>query len=116
MRISDWSSDVCSSDRIVAAAAGIGVIVGLLAALLSSLLYRVEDLFHRLPVLWKWWTAIGAVVVGVGGLIDARVLGDGHSNIQTLVGASQRLRAATILQAVKAVRQAERRVVEKGDS
>src|SRR3546814_3288685 len=35
---------------IVAAAAGIGVIVGLLAALLSSLLYRVEDLFNRLPV------------------------------------------------------------------
>src|SRR3546814_6687339 len=83
MRISDWSSDVCSSDLmfpaiwplptegwIVAAAAGIGVIVGLLAALLFSLLYRVEDLFHRLPVHWMWWPAIGAVVVGVGGLID----------------------------------------------
>src|SRR3546814_11717105 len=65
---------------IVAAAAGIVVIVVLLAALLSSLLYRVEDLFHRLPVHWMWWPAIGAVVVGVGGLIDARVLGAGYSN------------------------------------
>ena len=88
---------------IVAAAAGIGVIVGLLAALLSSLLYRIEDLFHRLPVHWMWWPAIGALVVGVGGLIDARVLGAGYSNIQTLVDGSMALRAAVILLAVKAV-------------
>ena len=88
---------------IVAAAAGIGVIVGLLAALLSSLLYRLEDLFHRLPVHWMWWPAIGALVVGVGGLIDARVLGAGYSNIQTLVDGSMALRAAVILLAVKAV-------------
>src|SRR3546814_8471813 len=50
-----------------------------------------------------WWPAIGAVVVGVGGLIDARVLGAGYSNIQTLVDGSMALRAAIILLAVKAV-------------
>src|SRR5690606_21491969 len=87
----------------IAAAAGIGMAVGLLAALLSSLLYRIEDLFHRLPVHWMWWPAIGAVVVGVGGLIDARVLGAGYSNIQTLVDGSMALRAAIVLLAVKAV-------------
>src|SRR3546814_15804033 len=88
---------------IVAAAAGIGVIVGFLAALLSSLLYRVEDLFHRLPAHWMWWPAIGEVVVGVGGLIDARVLGAGDSPYHTLVEGSVASRAADHWLAVKAV-------------
>src|SRR3546814_14184192 len=77
---------------IVAAAAGIGVIVGLSAALLSSLLYRVEDLFHRLPVHWMWCPQSGPVVVGVGGLIDRRPLRSGPSNIHTLVDGQVRLR------------------------
>ncbi|NIJ35869.1 H+/Cl- antiporter ClcA/CBS domain-containing protein [Sphingopyxis panaciterrae] len=87
----------------VAAAAGVGVIVGLLAALLSSLLYRVEDLFHRLPVHWMWWPAIGAVVVGIGGLVDARVLGAGYGNIEALVDGSMVLRAAIVLLVTKAI-------------
>lgn len=88
---------------LVAASAAIGVIVGLQAALLSSLLYRIEDMFHRLPLHWMWWPAIGAVVVGIGGLIDARVLGAGYSNIQALVDGSMVLRAAILLLFVKAV-------------
>ena len=92
-----------ASGWTVAAAAGIGVVVGLQAALLSSLLYRIEDLFHRLPVHWMWWPAIGAVVVGVGGLIDSRVLGAGYSNIQALVDGTMVLRAAIVLLLVKAV-------------
>ena len=88
---------------LVAASAAIGVIVGLQAALLSSLLYRIEDLFHRLPLHWMWWPAIGAIVVGIGGLIDARVLGAGYSNIQALVDGSMALRAAILLLVVKGV-------------
>src|SRR3546814_8611256 len=38
-------------------AAVLGVAVGLEATLLSNLLYRIEDLFHRLPVHWMWWPA-----------------------------------------------------------
>jgi chloride channel protein, CIC family len=91
------------SGWIVAAAAGIGVIVGLQAALLSNLLYRIEDAFHRLPLHWMWWPAIGAIVVGVGGLIDARVLGAGYSNIQALVDGSMAVRAAVVLLVAKAV-------------
>lgn len=85
----------------VAAATGIGIITGLQAALLSTFLYRVEDLFHRLPVHWMWWPAIGAIVVGVGGLIDVRVLGAGYSNIQALIDGSMALRAALVLLIVK---------------
>src|SRR3546814_6297664 len=47
-------------------AAALGVVVGLEATLLSNLLYRIEDLFHRLPVHWMWWPALGAIVVGLG--------------------------------------------------
>ena len=87
----------------VAASAGIGIITGLQAALLSTFLYRVEDLFHRLPVHWMWWPAIGAIVVGVGGLIDVRVLGAGCSNIEALIDGSMVLRAALALLILKTV-------------
>ena len=70
---------------LLPAAAGLGVIGGLMASFVSSMLYRIEDLFHRLPLHWMWWPAIGAVVVGVGGLIDPRVLGAGYENIQDLL-------------------------------
>src|SRR3546814_3764975 len=66
-------------------AAVLGVAVGLEATLLSNLLYRIEDLFHRLPVHWMWWPALGAIVVGLGGLIDAHVLGAGYGTIQALL-------------------------------
>lgn len=91
-----------TSQWIVAAGGGIGIIVGLQAALLSTCLYRIEDLFHRIPVHWMWWPALGALVVGVGGLIDARVLGAGYPNIQALIDGSMALRAAVILLVVKA--------------
>jgi H+/Cl- antiporter ClcA/CBS domain-containing protein len=85
------------------AAAGIGLIVGLEAALLSTALYRIEDLFHRLPVHWMWWPAIGAVVVGIGGLIDAHVLGAGYASIAALLGGTLPLRVVAALLVVKAV-------------
>ena len=84
-------------------ALGIGVLVGLEAALLSAMLYRVEDAFHRLPVHWMWWPALGGIVVGVGGLIDARVLGAGYANIQALLDGSLAVRVILALLVVKAI-------------
>lgn len=85
-----------------AIAAAIGVLAGLTASLLSSLLYRIEDLFHRLPVHWMWWPAIGAVAVGIGGLIDAHVLGPGYGSIQALLDGSLATRVILALLVVKA--------------
>ncbi|GHH25217.1 chloride channel protein [Sphingomonas glacialis] len=82
---------------------GIGVLVGLEAALLSVLLYRVEDAFHRLPVHWMWWPALGGIVVGVGGLIEPRVLGAGYANIQALLDGSLAVRVILTLLVVKAI-------------
>ena len=42
----------------LAIALGVGILVGLEATLLSAVLYRVEDAFHRLPVHWMWWPAL----------------------------------------------------------
>src|SRR6476469_3078528 len=87
----------------VAISAGLGLATGLLAAILSFLLYRVEDGFHALPIHWMWWPAIGAVVVGIGGLFDVRVLGAGYGVIQELLNGSLVVKAVLLLLIVKAV-------------
>jgi H+/Cl- antiporter ClcA len=87
----------------VAISAGIGLITGLLAAFLSFLLYRIEDGFHALPIHWMWWPAIGAVVVGIGGLFDVRVLGAGYGSIQDLVNGDLVVKAVILLLVVKAI-------------
>jgi H+/Cl- antiporter ClcA/CBS domain-containing protein len=87
----------------VAISAGLGLVTGLEAALLSFLLYRIEDGFHRLPIHWMWWPAIGAVVVGIGGLFDVRVLGAGYGLIQSLLDGNLLVRAVLLLLVVKAL-------------
>ncbi len=63
----------------------IGLLAGFGSWLLTTLVYAVEDFFVKLPLHWMWWPAIGAVVVGVGGWIDPRVLGVGYGTIHTLM-------------------------------
>lgn len=87
----------------VAIAAMIGLVTGLLAALLSFLLYRLEDGFDALPLHWMWWPAIGAVVVGIGALFDIRVLGAGYGVIQQLLDGDLVVRAVLLLLVVKAI-------------
>jgi CIC family chloride channel protein len=50
-----------------------------------------------------WWPALGAVVVGLGGIIDIHVLGAGYGNIQALVDGSVAIRLVVALLVVKAV-------------
>jgi H+/Cl- antiporter ClcA len=87
----------------VAISAAVGLVTGLLAALLSYVLYRIEDGFHALPIHWMWWPAIGAVVVGVGGLLDVRVLGAGYGSIQAILDGNLMVKAVLVLLAVKAI-------------
>jgi chloride channel protein, CIC family len=63
----------------------VGIAAGLGAVVLTALVYGFEDLFQRLPIHWMWWPAIGGVAVGVGGLIDPRVLGVGYGVIHDLL-------------------------------
>ena len=62
-----------------------GVLCGALAWLLSTALYRVEDGFHKLPIHWMWWPALGALAVGIGGYFQPRALGVGYDVIGDLL-------------------------------
>ena len=73
------------SASVSLAALGIGLLVGLIGAGLSKLMYGFEDLFERLPVHWMWWPAIGGIGIGVGGLFFPHGLGVGYDNIATLL-------------------------------
>jgi CIC family chloride channel protein len=74
-----------------------GVVAGAQSALMTVLLYGVEDLFAKLPIHWMWWPALGAIVVGIGGVIDPAVLGVGYNNITMLLAGSMSLGAAAML-------------------
>ncbi|HWC19599.1 MAG TPA: chloride channel protein, partial [Terriglobales bacterium] len=63
----------------------VGLIAGVLAALLSSAIYLVEDGFSHLPIHWMWWPALGAIVVGVGGLFFPQALGVGYDVIASML-------------------------------
>lgn len=69
----------------LAFAAGLGVLAGFGSGLLTMLVYACEDLFQKLPLHWMWWPAIGAVFIGVGGLVEPRVLGVGYDTIHSLL-------------------------------
>jgi H+/Cl- antiporter ClcA len=62
-----------------------GVTGGLLAIAATALVYLAEDTFHRLPVHWMWWPALGGLVVGLGGLVQPRALGVGYDVIDQLL-------------------------------
>lgn len=66
-------------------AAGVGIVAGLQSGLLTTLLYRIEDAFEKLPVHWMWWPALGGLIVGLGGLIEPRALGVGYDIIADLL-------------------------------
>ena len=87
----------------VAAAGAVGIAGGVLALVLTTMVYGAEDLFARLPVHWAWWPAMGGVVVGVGGLIDPRALGVGYGTIGAELAGHLALGALALLLVTKLV-------------
>ncbi|MRW91394.1 CBS domain-containing protein [Duganella sp. FT80W] len=72
-----------------------GVLCGAMAWALSTALYRVEDGFHKLPIHWMWWPALGGLAVGIGGYFQPRALGVGYDVIADLL--NNHMAAAAIL-------------------
>jgi H+/Cl- antiporter ClcA len=64
-------------------AAGIGIVVGGSAWVMTQAVYGAEDAFKKLSghLHWMWWPMIGGLIIGVGGLIDSRALGVGYNTI-----------------------------------
>ena len=67
------------------AAAVVGLAAGAFSWLLSTSLYKLEDLFEHIPVHWMWRPAIGGLVVGIGGYFQPRALGVGYDVIGDLL-------------------------------
>jgi H+/Cl- antiporter ClcA/predicted transcriptional regulator len=81
----------------------LGVASGALASGLSIALYATEDLFAKLPLHWMWWPAIGGLAVGLGGLIEPRVLGVGYDVIGDLLHQQLAVKVAIAILVVKAI-------------
>lgn len=83
--------------------AGIGIIGCLLAILFTQAIYGMDDLFQKLPIHWMWWPALGAVIVGLGGLISPRALGVGYDSISAILNGRLTLYTLLTLFIVKTV-------------
>lgn len=73
------------SDKALIVYVLMGLIIGVIAALVSKSVYWVEDLFEKIPIHWMWWPAIAAIAVGVTGFFAPYTMGVGYDNIQHLL-------------------------------
>lgn len=62
-----------------------GLVAGALSWVVSTSLYKVEELFGHLPLHWMWWPALGGLIVGIGGYLQPRALGVGYDVIGDLL-------------------------------
>jgi chloride channel protein, CIC family len=62
-----------------------GLLAGVLSTILTNMVYWSEDAFHKLPIHWMWWPAIGGLLIGLGGLIFPQALGVGYETIGSLI-------------------------------
>ena len=85
----------------IAACAAVGLLAGLLSALLTGAVYLFEDLFQKLPIHWMWWPAIGGLAVGIGGFIYPRALGVGYDVIEDLLSGTLVGKALLVLMFAK---------------
>jgi CIC family chloride channel protein len=63
----------------------VGLVAGALSALLTLSVYAAEDAFQRLPMHWMWWSALGGLAIGIGGLMVPQALGVGYETIEALI-------------------------------
>ena len=95
------------SGRALVAYAVLGLIIGVIAVGVTRLAYGIEDAFEslgeRFHVHWMWWPAIGAVVVGLVGILSPRTLGVGYENITDLISGAIVGRALIVLVVLKLI-------------
>ena len=63
----------------------VGLLAGILSALLTVSVYAAEDAFMKLPIHWMWWPMFGGLAIGLGGLIFPQALGVGYDTIGALL-------------------------------
>ena len=88
---------------VVLEAVAVGVAGGALAWLMTQAVYGAEDAFRLLRVHWMWWPAIGGLAVGLGGMVEPRVLGVGYDTIGAMLGGRLALSVLLAVLAAKLV-------------
>ena len=63
----------------------LGLVIGVVAVIVTRIVYWLEDMFEHLPVHWMWWPAIGGLAVGLVGYFAPRTLGVGYDNIADIL-------------------------------
>ncbi|HEX2780312.1 MAG TPA: chloride channel protein, partial [Gemmatimonadaceae bacterium] len=95
------------SDIALASYAVLGALIGVIAVGITRVSYAIEDAFEhfgeRTGIHWMWWPAIGAIVVGVVGMLEPRTLGVGYDNITGAIAGSIAGRALLVLVLLKFV-------------
>ncbi|HEY7171994.1 MAG TPA: chloride channel protein [Vicinamibacterales bacterium] len=81
----------------------VGLLAGVLSALLTQMVYASEDFFMELPIHWMWWPAIGGLVIGVGGWFFPQALGVGYDIIGGLLQGDMPLRIIAGVLVVKSI-------------
>ena len=69
----------------LAACVLVGLLAGVMSAILTGAVYASEDAFLRLPIHWMWWPPIGGLAIGIGGLLFPQALGVGYDVIAGLL-------------------------------
>jgi H+/Cl- antiporter ClcA/CBS domain-containing protein len=68
----------------------LGALMGAIGVGITRVAYLIEDGFeilgHRFHIHWMWWPAIGALAVGLCGILEPRTLGIGYANITGALG------------------------------
>jgi chloride channel protein, CIC family len=85
--------DVQAPNNIaIAVYSALGIIIGVIAAFVTKIVYFIEDTFEKLPIHWMWWPAIGGVFVGIIGYFAPRTLGVGYYNITDILSGTMSLK------------------------
>lgn len=79
----------------------IGILIGALSAMVTRIVYWIEDAFEKLPVHWMWWPAIGGLAVGIIGYFAPETLGVGYNNITALLSGKLTLQVVAALCVLK---------------
>ncbi|HEV7703123.1 MAG TPA: chloride channel protein [Gemmatimonadaceae bacterium] len=85
----------------------LGLVLGVCAVGVTKFSYGIEEAFEhfgeRLHIHWMWWPALGAIVVGLIGIVSPRTLGVGYENITDMLSGAIVGRALLVLVALKLI-------------
>jgi H+/Cl- antiporter ClcA len=87
----------------VAAYSAIGLFIGLLSTAITKLIYLIEDGFEKIPIHWRWWPAIGGLIVGIVGYFSPKTLGVGYNNITDILSGNMAVTVVATLGAMKLI-------------